>query len=447
MKLKKQLSNLPGDKSITHRAVMFSSLAEGTSTFRTSVLGRDNFSTIRIFQQLGIDIHLALTSEMSILAKDEQIKNISHTEEEKNVVTIISKGLPSLVAPSSVLDCGNSGTTARLLLGVLSATNFESTLVGDHSLSKRPFQRVTEPLSKMGSIFSGDLLPITVKGSVKLMATELEMKKASAQVKSALLIAGMFAEGLTKISEPVLSRDHTERMLSAMGVDLIKEVINGKYYVSVKGDSKRLLNPFNIEIPGDISAAMFYIVSALVSEHQGILVQGVGINTTRSRCLDLLIELGANIEFQNNRLVAGEPVADLFIMPSKLKPFNLDQEQVAQMIDEIPILSVLAAFIDGESVFRGAEELRVKESDRITCTAKILKSFGVQVAEFEDGLSIKGMTFSNDQSVADTEWQGTGDHRIEMSASVMRFLKTGELLIDDLKAVETSFPGFINAWE
>lgn len=447
MKLKKQLSNLPGDKSITHRAVMFSSLADGTSTFRTSVLGRDNFSTIRIFQQLGIDIDLALTSDMLALAKDEQIKNISLTEEERCVVTINSKGLSSLVTSSSNLDCGNSGTTARLLLGVLSATNFESTLVGDHSLSKRPFQRVTEPLTKMGSFFSGDLLPITVKGSSKLTATELEMKKASAQVKSALLIAGMYAEGLTKISEPVLSRDHTERMLSSMGVDLVRELVNGRYSVAVSGDSKRLLKPFNIEIPGDISAAMFYIASALVSEHEGILLQGVGINPTRSRCLDLLIELGGNIEFQNNRLVAGEPVADLFVMPSKLEPFNLDQEQVAQMIDEIPILSVLAAFIEGESVFRGAEELRVKESDRITCTAKILKSFGAQVTEYEDGLSIKGMTFSDSQSPTDNDWRGTGDHRIEMSASVMRFLKTGELLVDDLKAVETSFPGFVNAWE
>lgn len=446
--LKKVISIVPGDKSVTHRAVMFGSIAEGRSVFRTKVLGRDNFATIRIFQQLGVEISLYLTPFMFEMAKSERIDNCTLSDNETCSITIHGKGIDGLRESSSELDCGNSGTTARLLTGILASISFKSTLVGDHSLSKRPFKRVTEPLSEMGAKFSGDSLPLDIVGG-NLMGKSFELKKASAQVKSAILLAGLFADGRTSVLEPVLSRDHTEKMLSAMGVDLEIGLDGDRAFVSVEGERGRRLNPIDIDVPGDISASMFYVVASLVAGgDEGVLIQGVGVNKTRSRCLEMLIEKGAEIEFKNEREVAGEPVADLLVRPSDLQPLCLDEAEVSKMIDEIPILAVLAAFTDGRSEIRGASELRVKESDRLAKTCAILKSFGVEYEEYEDGFVVegkKGAQYSKDLVLV-SNWKNTGDHRIEMCGVVMEYLAQGTVSEFEKEVVETSFPNFMDGF-
>jgi 3-phosphoshikimate 1-carboxyvinyltransferase len=447
MKLKKVLENIPGDKSVTHRAVMFGSIANGTSEIETRVLGRDNFATIRIFQQLGVDIRLSLTPHMFEMAKSENVKNCELVADSDTCkIYVEGKGIHALTKSEEVLDCGNSGTTARLLLGILASTKFSSTLVGDHSLSKRPFKRVTEPLSKMSANFDSEVLPLTIEGG-DLEGIEYTLDKPSAQVKSAILLAGLFAAGETRVTEAVLSRDHTERMLEAMGVALHKTETKSGFTVSVDGDYSRKLDPLKLEVPGDISASMFYVVTALLGS-EDVLIKGVGVNDTRKRCLDMLIEKGADIAFENERVVACEPVADLLVKPSCLRPLNLDKEEVAKMVDEVPILSVLASFIEGKSVIRGADELRVKESDRLAMTCAILKSYGVNFEEYPDGLDIYG---SKDNKLEKNPalingWKKTGDHRIEMCGAILEYLVCGEIGEIALEVVETSFPGFLDGF-
>lgn len=443
-KLKSEIQ-VPGDKSITHRAIMFSSIAKGTSQILTSVLGRDNFATIRIFQQLGVNIRLSLTSLMFELAKSEKILNV--TKSNRNICEIIveGKGLSGLTNPNAELDCGNSGTTARLLCGLFSALNFPVTLIGDDSLSKRPFARVTKPLSEMGSSFSSDNLPLTITGG-DLKGLDYVSPKSSAQVKSALVIAGMFANSKTSVVEPYKSRDHTERMLTAMGVNIFSSELDGKIVTSVE-PIKQDLKPLSIEIPGDISAAMFFIVAGLLTESdQGVLVRNVGINPTRNACLDILKRMGAQIEFENEIEICGEPVADVRVRKSKLVGIDILNEDVALAVDEIPVLSVLASFANGITKITGAEELRVKESDRISMTVSLLRSYGVDVEELEDGLIIRGMPLEA-EAKGDLSWKACGDHRISMCGAIMEFALKLPIKIVDMKSIETSYPTFLEAFE
>ncbi len=449
VKIKNIIDNIPGDKSVTHRAVMFGSIGSGVSRFSTKVLGRDNFATIRIFQQLGVVIHLELNPVMLEMAKTEGVSNCNLNESGIDChISIEGKGIAGLRPCLAELDCGNSGTTARLILGILSSCRFPSTLVGDHSLSKRPFKRVTEPLGQMGANFTSEKLPLTVNGG-SLKGGLFKLEKASAQVKSAILLAGLFADGKTQVVEPVLSRDHTELMLEAMGVEFTRDQNSQGFLVALDGSKSRELKPINIEVPGDISASMFYVVAALLAKSGEVLIRGVGVNETRNRCLTMLIEYGAEIIFTNKRTIACEPVADLLVRSSKLRPLELDRVEVSKMVDEIPIISVLASFIDGTTRIRGAEELRVKESDRLSMTCAILKTYGVRFEEYEDGIDIYGESSSRlkKQEELVSHWQNTGDHRVEMSGAIMEYLVNGELGQFNQEVVETSFPQFVDGFE
>lgn len=470
---------MPGDKSITHRAVMFGALAKGESRIKTNALGRDNFATIRIFKQLGVSISLQLSSSMMKIALSEGFSKedgLSDSGSEVCIITIHGLGPLGLQKSEAPLDCGNSGTTARLLCGILASTDFTSTLVGDHSLSKRPFARISNPLSEMGVGFNGDSLPLTVSGARSLSdetsnvaadlkgggvrSADFKLKKASAQVKSAIALAGLYAPGLTTVTEPILSRDHTERMLLSMGAPLVSEQISdGHYRLSINGDPELELLPLDIEVPGDISAAMFFIVAGLISKgdkSQEICIRNVGINPTRSACLDILKQMGGALEITNERQVGGEPVADIFVRPSSLKGISLNEAEVAKAIDEVPILCVAACFAEGCTEIRGADELRVKESDRISMTLAMLSSFGVKdFEELPDGMRIQGGRFSDlssaravdSESLQVEEWRTCGDHRISMSAAILEFTLRNESTIVDYGAVETSFPTFKECFE
>ncbi len=444
--------NVPGDKSITHRAIMFGSIANGVSKIRTNILGRDNFATIRIFQQLGVQMELRLNMKMEELALNEGIKNISPSGSENCEITVHGKGLGGLIETSDSLDCGNSGTTARLLTGLFSALNFPVLLVGDESLSKRPFARVTEPLKKMGAGFSSDNLPITIKGG-SLKGINWDSSKASAQVKSALMLAGLYAEGTTLIREPFKSRDHTEKMLEAMGAKIeCSENEQGWIVTSIESLSETpgsSLKPLDIAIPGDISAAMFFIVCGLLDPNgKETLIRNVGVNPTRSGCLAILKKMGAKIELVNSRTENGETVSDILVKKSNLQAITIDKREVAFAVDEIPIISVAASFAEGETVITGAEELRVKESDRISKTVELLSSYNVSIVELEDGMKImgdpnrKGTLVSGDQS-----WKVCGDHRISMCGAIIEYLLKLDVEIRDLKSIETSFPSFLDAFQ
>lgn len=447
---------VPGDKSITHRAIMFSSIAKGTSYIRTTVLGRDNFATIRIFQQLGVEITLRLHQRMYELALSEGIRNVELVDTSLCEIIIEGKGFSSLRPPEAELDCGNSGTTARLLCGLFSALPFEVTLVGDESLSQRPFSRVTKPLSEMGAQFrslshgkEGEvLLPLVIKGA-KLNGITFNSPKSTAQVKSALVLAGLHAEGDTTITEPYVSRNHTEVMLSEMGVTVRSSVdTDTAMATTVVSPILTELCPLSIDIPGDISAAMFFIVAALINPQgeQKVYIRNVGINETRSACLDILRRMGADIELCSQRTHCGELVADLLVTPSNLKGVAIDKRDVAFAVDEIPILSVAASFSEGETVISGAEELRVKESDRLAMTALLLKAYGVAVEEKPDGLVIQGGGHQRNLSGVELGWKACGDHRISMCGAIMEYLLGVEMKIYDMKSIETSFPSFLESF-
>lgn len=437
---------VPGDKSITHRAVIFGSIAEGKSTVKTNVLGRDNFATIRIFQQLGVRIELVLNSKMSALALSEGIENVRTISSELCTLEIYGQGLAGLKSSGVNLDCGNSGTTGRLLCGLFSALNFPVTIIGDESLSKRPFARVTEPLTLMGADFSSSKLPITISGG-KLKGISYKSPKSTAQVKSALMIAGLFAEGKTSISEPYKSRDHTEKMLAAMGADIQSvESEDGETLTTIT-PNHICLQPIDIEVPGDISAAMFFIVAGLLNPHNSkTIIKRVGINPTRSACLEILRKMGASIVLDNIETKLGELVADICVERSELVGINISKIDVAMAVDEIPIIAVAASFANGITEIVGAEELRVKESDRISMTVALLKSYGVSVVENADGMRIHGPAQSKECD-NNNFWKACGDHRISMCGAIMEYLLGGKMRILDMKSIETSFPSFLEAFK
>jgi 3-phosphoshikimate 1-carboxyvinyltransferase len=402
----------PPDKSISHRSVIFSSLAKGTSTVKNFLRANDTFSTVHACRTLGVEI----TDDGSIL-------------------TIKGKGLQGLSEPSDVIDCGNSGTTIRLISGLLSGSHFFSVLSGDDSLRMRPMGRIIKPLSLMGAKISARdndrYPPLAIRGGALLPIT-YTMPVASAQVKSSLLLAGLYADGETQIIEPVKSRDHSEKMLPAFGADLNVEGLK----IAVRGG--RELSPLDTEVPGDFSSAAFFIVASLLIPGAEVTARNVGMNATRTGLLQILERMGAVLEISNLHEVSGEPVADICCRGrADLRAVSVTAEMVPALIDEFPVLCVAAALARGTTTIRGAEELRVKESDRIYSIAAELRKMGVQVEEYPDGLSIDGC-----ETLQGAEIDSHGDHRIAMAMSVAALVAEGRTVINGTSAVDISFPGF-----
>lgn len=402
----------PPDKSISHRAVIFSSLSKGESVIRNLLKAEDPVSTINAFRALGVEI-----------------------DDRGEEVIVHGSGIYGLTEPINVIDCGNSGTTIRMLSGVLSGNPFFSVLTGDESLRKRPMARVINPLREMGARIMARAEdrypPVSIRGG-KLQPVKYSMPVASAQVKSAILLAGLYAEGETEITEPVKSRDHSERMLPAFGAKVTAEGLR----VRIKGGTE--LTGTDIHVPGDFSSAAFFIVGALLIRNSDITIRNAGINPTRTGLLGALEKMGAEIELSNIRDLSGEPVADIRCRGEVgLRAIEVTSEEVPALIDEFPVLCVAATQAEGITTIRDAGELRVKESDRIKSMATELRKMGADVEEFEDGLSIKGRS-----TLRGAEVQSYGDHRIAMAMTIAGLIAEGTTGIHGISAVNISFPGF-----
>lgn len=402
----------PPDKSISHRAVIFSSLAEGESRIKNFLRAEDTMSTVSAFRELGIGI-----------------------EVRGKELLIRGKGIHGLKEPGNVIDCRNSGTTMRLLSGVLSGNPFFSVLSGDDSLRKRPMQRVIVPLRQMGAEIAGRdnnrYAPLAIKGGL-LKPVTYRLPVASAQVKSAVLLAGLYAEGETEVAEPLQSRDHTERMLPAFGAEV---TVNG---LSVRVRGIAALHGRDTIIPGDFSSAAFFMVASLLTEGSSIIIKDVGINPSRIGLMNVLKRMGAEIKIEHVRELSGEPVADILCKGGNpLKAVTVGADEMPLLIDEFPVLCIAAARAEGITEITGAEELRVKESDRIKAMATELKKFGVDLEERPDGIRITGKAALNGCTV-----QSYGDHRIAMAFSVAALVAEGTTTIDNASCVDISFPGF-----
>jgi 3-phosphoshikimate 1-carboxyvinyltransferase len=402
---------VPGDKSISHRSIMLGSLAEGITEVTGFLEGEDALATLAAFRAMGV--------------------NIEGPVEGK--VTVHGVGMHGLRAPEKDVYVGNSGTSIRLLSGLLSGQSFDVTMTGDKSLSVRPMRRVTEPLALMGAkIDSADgKPPLTIHGGNKLKAIEYDLPMASAQVKSCLLLAGMYAEGTTSVTEPAPTRDHTERMLQGMGYPV--EVQGNR--ISIEGGGK--LTATNIDVPGDISSATFFMVGAVIAPGSDITLQHVGINPTRIGVINILRQMGADISLSNETLTGGEPVADIRIRYAPLTGIEIPQDQVPLAIDEFPAIFIAAACAEGRTVLTGAEELRVKESDRIQVMADGLKILGIDAQPTADGMIIEGGV------IGSGEVDSHGDHRIAMSFAMAALQAGGAIQINDCANVSTSFPNFV----
>lgn len=403
---------VPGDKSISHRSIMLGSLADGTTEVEGFLEGEDALATLQAFRDMGVVIEGPTNGR----------------------VTIHGVGLHGLKAPAGPLYLGNSGTSMRLLSGILSAQAFDTTLTGDASLSKRPMNRVADPLREMGAVIETaeqGRPPMTIRGGQKLKGIHYDMPMASAQVKSCLLLAGLYAEGETSVTEPAPTRDHTERMLQGFG-----------YPVTVEGNVARVrsgsrLTANRIEVPADISSAAFFLVAGSIAENSELVLEHVGINPTRIGVIDILRLMGGDITLENQREVGGEPVADLRVRSATLKGIEIPEALVPLAIDEFPVLFVAASCAQGRTVLRGAEELRVKESDRIQVMADGLKVLGVSATPTPDGIVIEG------GSMGGGEVESHGDHRIAMAFSVASLRASAPIRIRDCANVATSFPGFL----
>jgi 3-phosphoshikimate 1-carboxyvinyltransferase len=412
---------VPGDKSISHRSLMLSALAVGASRVEGLLEGEDVLATAAAMRAMGAEVR----------------------RDAEGVWHIHGVGVGGLLQPRTALDMGNSGTSTRLLMGLLASHDLTATFVGDASLSKRPMARVTEPLSQMGASFSaspGDRLPLTMKGACPAVPLDYRLPVASAQVKSAILLAGLNTPGITRIVEPIATRDHSERMLKGFGADLAVEVEgDGTRIITLVGEAE--LRPQQIVVPGDPSSAAFPVVAALLVPGSKVTIANVGLNATRAGLIDLLREMGGAIEVVNPREVGGEPVGDLVVTASALTGVTPDPARAPSMIDEYPVAFVAAALAEGRSVFRGLEELRVKESDRIATMAQGLRAIGVQVEELEDGIIIEG---SGGAPLAGGGPIATRlDHRIAMSFAVAGLVSKNGVTIDDMRPVATSFPTFM----
>ncbi|MCP3668258.1 MAG: 3-phosphoshikimate 1-carboxyvinyltransferase [Gammaproteobacteria bacterium] len=403
---------VPGDKSISHRSIMLGSLAEGVTRVSGFLEGDDALATLNAFRQMGVKIE----------------------GPDQGRVTIHGVGMHGLQAPQAELDLGNSGTSMRLLSGLLSGQSFDLTLTGDSSLSSRPMRRVTQPLAQMGAEISATesgTAPLKLAGGAPLKGFHYEMPVASAQVKSSLLLAGLYAEGNTCVTEPAPTRDHTERMLNGFGYEVRRE---GER-ICLTGGGK--LTACDLEVPADISSAAFFLVGASIAEGSDLTLEHVGMNPTRDGVISILRQMGADIEVLNPRDVGGEAVADLRVRYARLKGIRIPEDQVPLAIDEFPAIFIAAACAEGETILTGAEELRVKESDRIQVMADGLIELGVEARPNPDGICIQGGEISGGRV------NSHGDHRIAMAFSMAGLRATDKVLIDDCDNVDTSFPGFV----
>ena len=415
---------VPGDKSISHRALLLGALAVGETVVSGLLEGEDVLATAAALRAMGADI-----------ARDEA-----------GVWHIHGVGVGGLLQPRVALDMGNSGTSTRLLMGLLASHPLTATFTGDASLSRRPMRRVTEPLEQMGAQFTaapGGRLPLTMTGVCPAVPIRYVLPVASAQVKSAVLLAGLNAPGITSVVEAVPTRDHSERMLSGFGAMLTTENTPQGRVIAVTGEAE--LQPQVLTVPGDISSAAFVLVAATIVPGSRVTITGVGINPTRDGLLRALAVMGADIAVDNRRTVGGEPVADLTVRAAALTSIVVPAEWVPSMIDEYPILFVAAAFASGSTTMRGLDELRVKESDRIAAMASGLTACGVRVEELPDGLIVHG---SGGEKVAGGATVAAHlDHRIAMSFAVLGLHARAAVTVDDAAPVATSFPGFVGLFE
>ena len=398
---------IPADKSISHRAVMFSSLANGKSIIKNFSNGADPKSTLGIFKKLGVQF-----------------------DYKNDILEVYSNGI--LSSPQEVLNCDNSGTTMRLMSGILAGQSFNSTLIGDESLSKRPMKRIIEPLTLMGANIKSNQnkAPLEIYGE-KLHGIDYKTPIASAQVKSAILLAGLFAEGKTSVTEPYLSRNHTELMLSYMGANI--ETTN-----TITTIQKSTLEPKTLEICGDISSAAYFIVAGLIVPNSQIILKNVGLNPTRTGIIDVVKSMGGNIEILDQRLVSNELVGDIKIQYSELQSTTIQGEIIPRLIDEIPIIAVLATQANGTTIIKDAQDLRNKESDRITAIVTELKKLGANIEETPDGMLIHGKT----PLIGDSSVETYHDHRLAMSLYVAGLICKNEILINEFEWVNISFPEF-----
>lgn len=401
---------VPGDKSISHRAIMLGSIAEDQTGVSGFLAGDDCLATMAAFRSMGVRIEQPSATEL----------------------VIQGVGLHGLQAPVTDIDLGNSGTAMRLMAGVMAGQRFTTTLTGDESLTGRPMRRIISPLSQMGvEVESLDgKPPLTIRGTGKLSPIDYLLPMASAQVKSAVLLAGLYARGRTTVTEPATTRDHTERMLGTMGADI--DVEDGR--ISLQGC--QALHGCSIHVPADLSSAAFVILAALLANNSNVLIQNVGVNPTRTGVIKILQDMGARITLENPQLLGGEPVADIRVRASRLKGIVVDPTMVSLAIDEFPVLFVAAAAAAGKTTFSGLAELRVKESDRISAMADGLRALGIEVEESAEGAVVHGGRFGGG------EVQSHGDHRVAMSLAVAATAAEGAVTVHDVAAVETSFPGF-----
>lgn len=405
---------LIGDKSISHRAVMFSSISKGHNKISNFLMGEDCLSTISCFRKMGVDIQID--------GKDVYVKG---------------NGLYGLKRPKEILDVGNSGTTIRLMMGILAGNKFDATLIGDNSIAKRPMKRVTDPLRLMGCNIEGkddaNYTPIKIYGG-DLKAIDYHMPVASAQVKSALILASLYANDTSFIYEKVKSRNHTEIMLKSFGADINVENL------------KISVNPVNelfsqdIYVPGDISSAAFIIVSALITKGSEVIIKNVGLNETRTGIIDVVKNMNGNIEIINERLVGGELVGDLLVRYTKdLCATTIDKDIIPRLIDEIPVIAVLATQAEGTTIIKDAQELKVKESNRIKSMVENLKILGADIEELEDGMIIKGKSKLNGGKINTFK-----DHRIAMAFSTLNLISDEKIKLDDEDCINVSFPGYFD---
>ncbi len=412
---------VPSDKSISHRSIILTSLAKGKSEIRNFLVAGDTLTTMSVYRSLGVNIH-----------------------EKNGVITVEGVNLFGYKEPEDILDMGNSGTTTRLTLGVLAGQNFFSALTGDSSLRKRPMGRVTYPLREMNAKIDGrdegNLLPLGVRGN-NLSGIEFFNKKSSAQVKSAILLAGLLTEDKTCVVERVKSRDHTEKMLLGMGADITVEEENKEYKVCITG--KKELSPVEIDVPADPSSAAFFAAAAAIVPDSEILLKDVLINPTRDGFFRKLREMGVEVLYLEEREKVGEKIADVLVKYSPdMKGIKITKEDIPSMVDEVPLLAIVATQAEGETVITGAEELRVKESDRIKAVVENLRRVGVEVEELEDGLIVKGK-----QKIKGGVVDSYNDHRIAMGFAVLGLISEEGITIKNADCVFISYPNFFEDLE
>ena len=410
-KIKKAIGQIkvPGDKSISHRAVMLGSLANGVTEISGFLKGADCLSTIDCFRKMGIDIDI-----------------------NGENVTVHGNGLRGLKKPDEMLYTGNSGTTTRLLCGILAGQNFDTSITGDVSIQKRPMGRVVQPLSMMGAKIENEYCPLYITGT-KLHGIDYKMPVASAQVKTAIILAGLYADGETVIHEIEKSRDHTELMLSAMGADLTVDNLD----ITVKPTND--LTAVNVDVPGDISSAAFFLVLGAIMPNSQITVTNVGINPTRTGIIDVLKDMGADITLENVHTSAGETVANITVRSSSFKGTTVGGDIIPRLIDELPIIAVAAVFADGQTDIKDAQELKVKETNRIRAVVDEFNKCGIDITETDDGMIING-----GKSIHGADFKTYGDHRMAMSLTVLAQLADGESTLDDSDCACVSYPTFFD---